>query len=512
MSDIFISYKREDQATARKLADALEKEGWSVWWDPKLRAGEHFDDVIEKALNEAKCVIVMWSNLSVNSEYVKSEATEALEQKKLVPVKIENVTLPFRFKRVQTLSLLGWDGSQGFSEFRRLVEDISVVLGPSPTAVSNLMPAKLEAETEEVEEERFREKERQRSEQEAKRKAEEANRRRIGEKIPNPWRTYGPVAAAVAVVLIFSFVFWWPKRQGTERVEKQQPLKEPVVLAPETKSTGQKETTNQPPVVKLQPEKQITVKPRPPIVKVFRDRLKNGGEGPEMVVVPARSFRMGDILGGGRQNEQPARRVRIAKPFAIGRYEVTFEEYDQFANETGRNLPADRGWGRVRRPVINVNWQEAEAYAKWLSEQTGKRYRLPTEAEWEYAARGGEETNYWWGNDFLEGMANCEGCGSHWDKNQTAPVGSFKPNPFGMYDTAGNVWEWVEDCWHDNYNGAPTDGSAWKEAGGGNCALRVMRGGSWLVSPGSLRSSYRNKDNAGRRFNSVGFRLVTITG
>jgi formylglycine-generating enzyme required for sulfatase activity len=506
MSDIFISYKREDQTTARKLADALEKEGLSVWWDPKLRVGEHFDDVIEKALNEAKCVIVMWSNLSVNSEYVKSEATEALEQKKLVPVKIENVNLPFRFKRVQTLSLLGWDGSKDFSEFRRLVDDISTILGASPTAAQAGV-------SREVEEERFREKERQRSEEGTRRKTEEANRRRIGEKIPNTWRTYGPVVAAVAVVvLIFSFVIWWPKRQGTEGVDKQQPFKEPVVMAPETKSTGQKEIITQLPVVKLQPEKQITVKPRPAIGKVFRDRLKNGGEGPEMVVVPAGSFRMGDIPGGGNKNELPVRTVRIEKPFAIGRYEVTFEEYDQFANETGRNLPTDRGWGRVRRPVINVNWQEAEVYAKWLSEQTGKRYRLPTEAEWEYAARGGKETNYWWGDDFLEGMANCEGCGSQWDKKQTAPVGSFKPNPFGMYDTAGNVWEWVEDCWHDNYNGAPADGSAWKEAGGGNCALRVWRGGSWFVRPGSLRSSYRNRDNAGRRFNSVGFRLVTITG
>jgi hypothetical protein len=121
MSDIFISYKREEQPVARKLADALEGEGWTVWWDPKLRAGEHFDDVIEKALDEAKCVVVMWSNRAVNSEYIKAEATEALEQKKLVPVKIEDVNLPFRFKRVHTLSLLGWDGSKDFSELRRLV-------------------------------------------------------------------------------------------------------------------------------------------------------------------------------------------------------------------------------------------------------------------------------------------------------------------------------------------------------------------------------------------------------
>jgi len=136
MSDIFISYKREEQSIARKLADALGKEGWSVWWDPKLRAGEHFDDVIEKALIEAKCVIVIWSNLSVNSEYVKAEAAEALEQNKLVPIKIESVNLPFRFKRVHTPSLLDWDGSKDSLEFRRLVEDISVILGCSPAAAA----------------------------------------------------------------------------------------------------------------------------------------------------------------------------------------------------------------------------------------------------------------------------------------------------------------------------------------------------------------------------------------
>src|SRR5262249_31502841 len=128
MSDIFISYKREDQATARKLADALESEGWSVWSDPKLRAGEHFDDEIEKALNETKCVIVMWSKLSVESRYVKSEATYALDQDKLLPVMIENTKLPFRFRGVHTLSLLGWDGSKDFPEFRKLVDDISAIL------------------------------------------------------------------------------------------------------------------------------------------------------------------------------------------------------------------------------------------------------------------------------------------------------------------------------------------------------------------------------------------------
>ena len=134
MSDIFISYKREEQAIARKLANVLESEGWSVWWDPMLRAGEHFDDVIEKALNEVKCVIVLWYERSVQSRYVRDEATYALDQDKLVPVAIENVNPPFRFKGVHTLRLLGWDGSKDFSELRRLVEDISEIVGP-PNAI-----------------------------------------------------------------------------------------------------------------------------------------------------------------------------------------------------------------------------------------------------------------------------------------------------------------------------------------------------------------------------------------
>ena len=122
-------------------------------------------------------------------------------------------------------------------------------------------------------------------------------------------------------------------------------------------------------------------------------------------------------------------------------------------------------------------------YAEWVSEQTGKRYRLATEAEWEYAARAGTESAYWWGKVLSTGMANCDGCGSQWDK-QTAPVGSFKPNKFGLYDTAGNVFEWLEDCWHDAYDGVPTDGSAWLEAGEGDCRQRVVRGGSWYSKPG----------------------------
>jgi formylglycine-generating enzyme required for sulfatase activity len=217
---------------------------------------------------------------------------------------------------------------------------------------------------------------------------------------------------------------------------------------------------------------------------------------------------MGDLQGEGDIDQIPVHTVQIIKPIALSRFEVTFDEYDAFAKATNRSLPSDQSWGRGRRPVINVSWEDAQAYAKWLSEQTGKRYRLPSEAEWEYVARAGSKTSYWWGDQIGKGQANCRGCGSQWDANQTAMVGSFKPSSFGLYDTAGNVWEWVEDCWHENYNGAPTDGRAWKEENGGQCGQRVIRGGSWGNHPVSLRSSVRSRFVADFRGYFIGFRLA----
>ncbi len=238
---------------------------------------------------------------------------------------------------------------------------------------------------------------------------------------------------------------------------------------------------------------------------VFRDMLADGSRGPEMVLIPAGNFRMGDVQDHGTGYAKPVHTVRIGKPFAMGRYEVTFEDYDDFARATDRALPRDRGWGRSRRPVIKVTWDDAVEYTKWLSQQTGKRYRLPSEAEWEYAARGGTETAYWWGNDIGLNRANCDGCGTQWDRKQTAPVGSFAPNPFGLYDTAGNVWEWVQDCENDNYQNAPADGSAWLSD---DCPERVFRGGSWNVPPRKLRSASRTWDGPDLRYGYVGFRLA----
>ncbi len=161
--------------------------------------------------------------------------------------------------------------------------------------------------------------------------------------------------------------------------------------------------------------------------------------------------------------------------------------------------PDDLGWGRGDRPVVHVSWQDAKTYVRWLSRKTGKTYRLLSEAEWEYAARASSRTMFPWGNSMGSGYANCDGCGSVWDDDMTAPVGSFAPNAFGLHDMHGNVYEWVEDCWHSNYVGAPSDGSAWTS--GGVCQIRILRGGSYDDTPTLVRSANRDGNLASDRYN-----------
>jgi formylglycine-generating enzyme required for sulfatase activity len=234
---------------------------------------------------------------------------------------------------------------------------------------------------------------------------------------------------------------------------------------------------------------------------------------PEMVVVPAGSYTMGSppTEKGGYTNEVPQHNVTIAKPFAVSKYEVTFTDWDACVTGGGCNgyKPNDVGWGRGQRPVINVSWDDAQAYVAWLSQVTGMTYRLLSEAEYEYAARAGTTTAYPWGDDIKlngQAMANCSGCGSKWDSTQTAPVGSFPPNKFGLYDMAGNVFEWTEDCVHNNYNGAPADGLAWIT--GGDCTNRSIRGGPWNVTPDGLRSARRGRGTTDGRDSLLGFRVA----
>ena len=244
---------------------------------------------------------------------------------------------------------------------------------------------------------------------------------------------------------------------------------------------------------------------------------------PEVVDIPASEgeFQMGELDDGfvkAVKNQPqfiknfgiPSTTVTITEPFAIGKYEVTYEQYDYYVwQQQGEQAPPDYpnsapgDGGRGQRAVVNVSWNDANQYLQWLSEKTGEHYRLPTEAEWEYAARAGTTTNYWWGDDAGNAHANCEGCGSEWDNKRIAPVGRFAPNKWGVYDTAGNVWEWTCSAWKEQFDGSESDCVDPSEASG----QRVQRGGSWNDETDWLRSSARNGGITDVRFSDIGFRV-----
>lgn len=226
--------------------------------------------------------------------------------------------------------------------------------------------------------------------------------------------------------------------------------------------------------------------------------------GMDFVYVKGGTFQMGST---DRPHEQPVHNVTIQKLF-VGMYEVTFEQYDQYCVTNPRcEQPPDENWGRGDRPVINVSWDDAIAYAAWLSKQTGLQFRLPTEAEWEYFARAGTTTKFWAGDAIPKGSANCSGCGSKWDDKMTAPVGSFAPNPWGIYDTAGNVTEWVLDHFQRNYKNAPADGSPVIIL---NFDRNGQRGGAWNSPVRYLESAARDNRRKDSATKDNGFRLVLV--
>ncbi|MGQ0443888.1 MAG: formylglycine-generating enzyme family protein [Beijerinckiaceae bacterium] len=231
---------------------------------------------------------------------------------------------------------------------------------------------------------------------------------------------------------------------------------------------------------------------------------QNGGV--DLVLIPGGTFHMGSPASDaeGYKYERPAHDVQVPA-FYLGRHPVTNEEYGQFL-KANPDVEEPGYWGnrqfnQARQPVVGVSWEDARRFAQWAGA------RLPTEAEWEYAARAGTTTRYWWGDEVGKNNANCDGCGSQWDGKQSSPVGSFQPNAFGLHDMLGNVWEWVQDCWHESYEGAPLDGSAWEQQGG-DCARRVVRGGSWGDDPSVVRSASRSGVAPGFLDFDLGFRLA----
>jgi formylglycine-generating enzyme required for sulfatase activity len=486
MPKIFISYRRVDsagytQAIYSRLVQQFSQDEIFIDVDT-IAPGADFERAIERAVADCDVLVAVigkrWITAEPNApsrfentkDYVALEISTALARDvHVIPVLVDGTTmpreenLPFPVRPITRRQAIEISNTRFKFDVERLLTAVRNAVG-EPAEIQRSGPISR------VETQRL----------------QGSSPRRVA---------FGAVAAGL--VLIFASA-WWLKPSKQEQLETAREISalnkkaddpkrvEPALGREPTKESPTRRTVALPPG------------------SVFRDRLKNGREGPEMVVIPAGSFRMGNLHRVDKRTI-PVHTVRIQKSFALGRYEVTFTEYEQFALSTNRPFPPDEGWGRARRPVIYISWQDAVSYAKWLSVQSGKRYRLPNEAEWEYAARGGKETAYWWGEDWQNGMANCSDCGSAWDK-QTAPVGSFKPNPFGLYDTAGNVWEWVEECWHDNYSGAPTDGSGW--ISGGNCTRRVRRGGAWSHSQRFSRSSTRERLYPDNHSETTGFRIL----
>src|SRR5262245_6651402 len=253
-----------------------------------------------------------------------------------------------------------------------------------------------------------------------------------------------------------------------------------------------------PSVLTTEQEKEIATKPG----SDFKECAKGC---PTLIIVPAGSFMMGSAEGEGSNDEHPQHQVTITHSFAVGKYEVTFAQWDVCVAAGACQKVGDSGWGRGDQPVINVSWEDAQRYVGWLSRVTRQPYRLLSEAEWEYAARAGSSARYAWGEEIGQGNANCFFCGSEWDGKRTAPVGSFKPNAFGLHDMHGNVWEWVQDAYHPSYQEAPADGSAWQ---GGEESSRAHRGGAWGNQPSDLRSAFRSWSTEASRRVTIGFRIA----
>jgi formylglycine-generating enzyme required for sulfatase activity len=508
MADIFISYKREDRARIAPLARALEARGYTVWWDLELVAGQKWSKKIKAELDAAKCVVVAWTRASVAedrtyaSEWIENEADDAHRRGVLVPALLDEGRIAWVHQRIQFATLTDWSGDAEHPGFADLLEGIKQHAGVRATPEAVELAAWTQAERTETAEafqgflsafprSRFAEIARGRAAEleeatafsalgsaptiaalagflrrypggrfaddaEAKIKALELASARQGRAEPQsppashqlsaaplrlPRWAFGAGAAALALIAV---LIWQPWRSGGALNDPT-----PIEQGADAADAGPSEST-----VTAPPEQARVQEPEAETVPPVQTRADQPIPMPEMVRIPGQNFEVGST-------------------------EVTFAQWDACVTGGGCNgyRPGDEGWGRGNRPVINVSWNDAQAYVRWLSQRTGQRYRLLTSAEWEYATRAGTTTNFSWGDEdpvcdqSARNGANFLACSD----DRTRPVGSFQPNGFGLYDVHGNVWEWVED---------------------GDASLRVLRGGSWVNYPLSLRSAIRIRNNS----------------
>jgi len=505
MADVFISYKRERRPAARHLEQILIRYGYTVWFDLALVRGADYEEQIQRELNAAKAVIVLWCGHSVQSAGVRSEASRAKAGGKLVPVVIERCELPLFSTLEQNIDLTVATGSPRDHALDPILDDLERLVGRPPAA-----------------------------DLKALREYEATWRSLAGglplARLPLEHAVALEDSAATAPMPSQSqpshdYAFWerqWDKHGNTENLVALRAIAEdaPRYFADQARARmAQIEADAERKRVQETAFREAEARQRAEQARVARERaaeeeryrqegriritVGNGqndqiawakpgaGEpfrdldiGPEMVVAPA----------GGT----------IAAPFAIGRFALTFEEWDaaqahpDWKTHSGiaPRKANDHGWGRGKQPAIDVSWEDAKAYSAWLSKVTSKTYRLPSEAEWEYCCRAGTTTEFWWGNEISTEQANYDGNhifgkGKKGEYRQrTVAVDSFQANPWGLYQVHGNVWEWCDDKW---------DSSS---------SSRVLRGGSWYDYPDLLRSANRYDNLPDVRFNDIGFRLA----
>ncbi len=552
MPDVFISYNREDRERARTISSALEAEGFSVWWDAALRAGETYDEVTEQNLRQAGAVVVLWSKRSSNSKWVRAEATVGERSSTLVPALIEDCERPIRFELVQTADLRHWNGDRADQNWRAFMQDIRAAIAKKAPKGSAAPTAPSITSTDVSIEQTFWNSIKdgqERSDFEAylarypaghfaalaKNRLTALNRPAAPPppkpapprpqssqpprsappvqraSAPEPTKKSGGgllVGGIVAVLAIAATVAFVLTRGGEPAATRTAEAATPPVVdeaptpvepesAPATDMLGETALADAAPDIAetaLEPapvEPEPAVEPPPSLSGTYRDC----DVCPQMTRLPGGTYLRGSPEGEANRNayEGPQREVTVPA-FAIGTYEVTRDEWNACAAD---GACPDKGYSEDGTlPALGVSFREGEQFANWLSKKTGKKYRVPSEAEWEYAARGGTQSAYWWGERYESGKAAT---------GAPAPVGSHAANGFGLHDVTGNAREWVADCYVNNFVNAPDDGSA---VTAGDCGKRVVRGGAWTNPPSDLRVANRSRIDAGVRAQYMGLRVA----
>jgi len=492
MADVFLSYSREDAAAAEKILQGLVAEGHSVWWDRRGNPDRPFDEVIEREIKAASVVVVVWSNTSVNSDWVRAEASYG--QDRIAPVRIEPCDLPIKFHLIETADLTDWNGDRTHSGWRRLCSWIDSKRNrQSPTPETTPLPAAIPASV-------------ATPVHEPPPTPTEAPAAPATE-TPAPVASKSPLLWLVPALAVFSLAL--VAVIGLLLTQGGSPSSCAAFNVDARSAT---------------PDQDIPVATSSECLRGEFTLFRDCPDCPQMVTLPPGQFRMGaSSAQNGEADERPVRDVQLRDPFAIGRFEVSWEEWMQCVSAVRCDVPGNPRDDRTGYlPVHALAWPEIQIYLTWLSEKTGETYRLPTEAEWEYAALAGETLNYTNTNNARDACASANiydrtaaqrygqsVTGSPFPCTDTfayrAPVDSFRPNAFGLHNMMGNVYEAVEDCYRTSYEGASLFGDAVVEE---DCTRYVARGGSYTSTERTSRLKHRyytfpNDDDI-----DLGFRVV----